>query len=140
MVNICAPAVFIGVITWMLQLNTRHLYATIDLSEQARAEVERGHEQLAAVNRKLEDANNMMQLANVFRGNMDNREGWGWHDPQSWQLYFDTLLEIGQISIVLAAWWILRWWFKKPWYRKRIAMPASSASSAITICLTRLSS
>lgn len=40
----------------------------------------------------------MMQLANVFRGNMDNREGWGWHDLESWQLYFDTLLEIGQIS------------------------------------------
>ncbi|MCA9716070.1 MAG: response regulator [Myxococcales bacterium] len=65
MVNTVAPAIFIGVITWMLQLNTRHLYATIDLSEQARAEVERGHEQLAAVNRKLEDANQRMQIANV---------------------------------------------------------------------------
>ncbi len=65
MVNAMSPAIFIGVITWMLQLNTRHLYATIDLSEQARAEVERGHEQLAAVNRKLEDANQRMQIANV---------------------------------------------------------------------------
>ena len=40
----------------------------------------------------------MMQLANVFRGDADKREGWGWHDPESWSLYFKTILEIGQIS------------------------------------------
>lgn len=38
---------------------------------------------------------------------------------------FNIGVELGQISIVLAAWWLLRWWFLKPWYRKRIAMPAS---------------
>jgi hypothetical protein len=38
---------------------------------------------------------------------------------------FNIGVELGQISVVLAAWWLLRWWFSKPWYRKRIAMPAS---------------
>jgi hypothetical protein len=38
---------------------------------------------------------------------------------------FNIGVELGQISIVLAAWWILRWWFDKPWYRPRIMLPAS---------------
>jgi len=29
---------------------------------------------------------------------MDQREGWGWHDMESWQAFFDVLHEIGQIS------------------------------------------
>lgn len=40
----------------------------------------------------------MMQLANVFRGDFDKRQGWGWHDPESWGLYFKTIAEIGQIT------------------------------------------
>jgi NitT/TauT family transport system substrate-binding protein len=40
----------------------------------------------------------MMQLANVFRGDMSQREGWGWHDMKSWKLFFDTLSAIGQIK------------------------------------------
>lgn len=38
---------------------------------------------------------------------------------------FNIGVELGQISVVLAAWWLLRWWFPRPWYRSRIAMPAS---------------
>lgn len=40
----------------------------------------------------------MLQLARVFRGNMDDREGWGWHDIDSWTAYFKTLKEIGQVK------------------------------------------
>jgi NitT/TauT family transport system substrate-binding protein len=38
----------------------------------------------------------LMQLARVFRGNMEEREGWGWHDPAKWNLFFKTLHDIGQ--------------------------------------------
>lgn len=40
----------------------------------------------------------MMQLANVFRGDMDKRGGWGWHDMEAWELFFATIEEIGQIT------------------------------------------
>ncbi|WP_421723149.1 ABC transporter substrate-binding protein [Bauldia sp.] len=40
----------------------------------------------------------MMQLAGVFRGNMEEREGWGWHDMAKWELFFNTLKEIGQTT------------------------------------------
>ncbi len=40
----------------------------------------------------------MMQLANVFRGDWEKRQGWGWHDFDQWRLFFDTIYEIGQIS------------------------------------------
>ena len=40
----------------------------------------------------------MMQLDNVFGGRMDERKKWGYHMPSSWQLFFDTGREIGQIS------------------------------------------
>jgi hypothetical protein len=38
---------------------------------------------------------------------------------------FNVGVELGQISVVLAAWWLLRWWFGRSWYRSRIEMPAS---------------
>lgn len=38
----------------------------------------------------------LMQLARVFRGNMEDREGWGWHEMARWELFFKTLFEIGQ--------------------------------------------
>jgi NitT/TauT family transport system substrate-binding protein len=44
----------------------------------------------------------MMQLANVFRGDWASRQGWGWHDTAQWQLFFDTIHEIGQISKPIA--------------------------------------
>ena len=40
----------------------------------------------------------MMQLANVFRGDMSMREGWGWHEMARWELFFKTLEEIGQVK------------------------------------------
>jgi len=40
----------------------------------------------------------MMQLAAVFRGDMESRGGWGEHDMAKWKLFFDTISEMGQIS------------------------------------------
>ena len=38
----------------------------------------------------------IIQQMNVFRGDMDSREGWGWHDMDSWQEFFDLSAQIGQ--------------------------------------------
>jgi len=40
----------------------------------------------------------MMQLANVFRGDMSTRGGWGWHEMARWELFFKTLADIGQVT------------------------------------------
>ncbi len=40
----------------------------------------------------------MMQLANVFRGDFAKRQGWGWHDLDSWRLFLTTIYKIGQVS------------------------------------------
>lgn len=40
----------------------------------------------------------MMQLANVFRGDFEKREGWGWHELPRWELFFSTLKDIGQVK------------------------------------------
>lgn len=40
----------------------------------------------------------MWELANVFRGDWPNREGWGWHNPESWELFLQTTFDIGQLS------------------------------------------
>ncbi len=40
----------------------------------------------------------MMQLANVFRGDMSKRQGWGWHEMARWELFFKTLADIGQVK------------------------------------------
>jgi len=40
----------------------------------------------------------MMQLANVFRGDFEKRQGWGWHDLESWKLFLSTIRSINQIS------------------------------------------
>ena len=40
----------------------------------------------------------MMQLASVYHGRWDERKKWGFHIPSSWQLFFDTAKEIGQIT------------------------------------------
>src|SRR5579884_77175 len=34
----------------------------------------------------------------IFRGDWAKRQGWGWHDLSSWDLYFKTVKEIGQIT------------------------------------------
>ncbi|MCR8722718.1 ABC transporter substrate-binding protein [Frigidibacter sp. ROC022] len=38
----------------------------------------------------------ILQQMNVFRGDMSKREGWGWHDMDSWQTFFDLSAQIGQ--------------------------------------------
>jgi NitT/TauT family transport system substrate-binding protein len=40
----------------------------------------------------------MMQLANVYRGRWDERGKWGYHIIPSWDLFFQTGRDIGQIS------------------------------------------
>ena len=40
----------------------------------------------------------MMELANVFRGNFEKRQGWGWHDLEAWQTFLTTIRKINQIS------------------------------------------
>lgn len=40
----------------------------------------------------------MMELANVFRGDWPKRKGWGWHDFNSWGIFFKTIYDIGQVS------------------------------------------
>ena len=40
----------------------------------------------------------MWELADVFRGNWEAREGWGWHDIEAWDLYFNTVREVGLLT------------------------------------------
>lgn len=55
-----------------------------------------------------------MQLATVFRGDMDKRQGWGWHDMAQWELFFKTLRQIGQLSVDVDAAKVLTNDFVKP--------------------------
>ena len=45
----------------------------------------------------------ILQQMNVFRGDWDKRQGWGWHDLQSWQTFFDLTASIGQTEVIQAA-------------------------------------
>jgi NitT/TauT family transport system substrate-binding protein len=45
----------------------------------------------------------ILQQIAVFRGDMSKREGWGWHDMAAWQTFFDSLLELGQITKAVKA-------------------------------------
>lgn len=45
----------------------------------------------------------LLQQDNVFRGDMDKREGWGSHDMASWQSFFDLTLKLGQIKEAVKA-------------------------------------
>jgi len=40
----------------------------------------------------------MWQLATVYRGDWETRQGWGWHSEESWQVFLDTIKEIGQLT------------------------------------------
>jgi NitT/TauT family transport system substrate-binding protein len=40
----------------------------------------------------------MMQLANVFRGDFERRQGWGWHDLEAWKLFLTTIRSIEQVT------------------------------------------
>jgi len=44
----------------------------------------------------------LIQQANVFRGDMATRQGWGWHDMASWQQFFDLTAQIGQTDVIAA--------------------------------------
>ncbi len=45
----------------------------------------------------------MWQGALIFRGDWATRQGWGWHDMTSWQLFLDTIKEIGQLTRDISA-------------------------------------
>ena len=45
----------------------------------------------------------IIQQMNVFRGDMAARGGWGWHDLESWQRFFDLSAQIGQNSEAIQA-------------------------------------
>jgi len=55
-----------------------------------------------ALNAAFEDkavaVESMWQNASIFRGDFATREGWGWHDMASWQLFLDTITELGQLT------------------------------------------
>jgi NitT/TauT family transport system substrate-binding protein len=48
--------------------------------------------------KKADAVASMWELADVFRGNWEAREGWGWHDIEAWNLYFDTVREVGLLT------------------------------------------
>jgi NitT/TauT family transport system substrate-binding protein len=64
-------------------------------------------EALPPLNEVFEDkqiaVESMWQLAEVFRGNWDEREGWGWHSEEAWDLFLKTTFDIGQLSEELTA-------------------------------------
>ena len=69
--------------------------------QNPRAAVEAVYEQLPAFAKNTGPelgTTSLLQQDNVFRGDMDKREGWGWHDMASWQGFFDEIHKIGQIS------------------------------------------
>ncbi len=47
---------------------------------------------------------------------------------------FNVGVEVGQLMILMAAWWLVGKWFSgKSWYRKRIVVPASIAIAVIAL-------
>jgi NitT/TauT family transport system substrate-binding protein len=48
--------------------------------------------------KKADAVASMWELADVFRGNWEAREGWGWHDIAAWDLYFATVREVGLLT------------------------------------------
>lgn len=45
----------------------------------------------------------ILEQINVFRGDMEKRGGWGWHDMSSWQDFFDVVYKLGQVSTQIKA-------------------------------------
>jgi len=45
----------------------------------------------------------VLQQINVYRGDTAKRGGWGWHDMQSWQSFFNIIHDIGQIQTPIKA-------------------------------------
>jgi NitT/TauT family transport system substrate-binding protein len=55
-----------------------------------------------ALNDTFKDKNiavdSMWELATVYRGDWATRQGWGWHDLDSWNLFLTTIKDIGQLT------------------------------------------
>ena len=69
--------------------------------QNPRAAVEAVFEQFPTVASNLGPelgTTSLLQQDNVFRGDMDKRQGWGWHDMASWQTFFDGIHKLGQIT------------------------------------------
>jgi NitT/TauT family transport system substrate-binding protein len=45
----------------------------------------------------------ILQQMNVFRGDWDTRQGWGWHDMASWQTFFDLSAQVAGNATPLVA-------------------------------------
>jgi len=60
-----------------------------------------------ALNDTFKDKNvavaSMWELATVFRGDWEAREGWGWHNLEDWDLFLTTIKDIGQLTQDIAA-------------------------------------
>ena len=58
-----------------------------------------------ALNDTFKDKNvaveSMWELATAFRGDWENREGWGWHNLEDWDLFLTTIRDIGQLTRTL---------------------------------------
>ncbi|MEO6037865.1 MAG: HupE/UreJ family protein [Saprospiraceae bacterium] len=52
-------------------------------------------------------------------------------------LSFNVGVELGQITVILAAYWLIgRWFSDKPWYRKRVVTPVSAMIALIALYWT----
>ena len=60
-----------------------------------------------ALNDTFKDKNvaveSMWEFATAFRGDWENREGWGWHNLEDWDLFLTTIRDIGQLTQDIAA-------------------------------------
>lgn len=74
--------------------------------QNPRAAVEAVFEQFPSVASSLGadlGTTSILQQINVFRGDMENRGGWGSHDMASWQSFFDLIYKLGQITTPVKA-------------------------------------
>ena len=52
-------------------------------------------------------------------------------------LSFNVGVELGQITVILGAYWLIgRWFSDKPWYRSRIVTPVSAVIALIALYWT----
>jgi hypothetical protein len=52
-------------------------------------------------------------------------------------LSFNAGVELGQIAVILSAWWLVgRWFSAKPWYRTRVVNPVSACIALIALYWT----
>ena len=69
--------------------------------ENPRAAVEAVFEQFPSLASNLGPklgTTSCLQQTNVFRGDMSKRAGWGDHNMQAWQLFFDKIYQLKQIT------------------------------------------